>query len=121
MDRIAPGDGEGKFSAGDAAPRRVDLAGTEVLLGDHYLASKINQADRIVVIICDERKASVRAHRYARGLGKDFGTKARLVPERNLARSFESRAAPGEDVQCIVHAAADKERASVRQPRYSPK
>ena len=50
-------------------------------------AVEVDQADRIVVVIGDQRAPAVGADRDARGLRLDVGAVARLVPERDLARA----------------------------------
>src|ERR1700741_306550 len=98
MARVHPGNSERKFAARNARSGRIDLARAKVPFKDHLLRAEIDKANRIVVIIGDEGTPSIRAHGHAGGLWRDVSAKARLVSKRDLARFYEGRAAPREQV-----------------------
>ena len=81
MAGIGPCDRKGILAARNAALRRVDLSGTQVLLGDDRTAIQVEQAHRVIVIVGDESVMPIRADRDARRLRLDPGTEAGGVAE----------------------------------------
>ena len=116
MAGIGPGDRERIFAARHAGLARVDLAGPQILLGDQLQRVQVDEADRIVEIIGDQRTAAVRAHRDPRGLRLHVRAEPLLVAERDGAARRETVALPREHVHDVVHSASDHEPAAVGAP-----
>ena len=117
MGRVRPHHRERILAARHACLAAVDLAGSQVLLGEHARAREIDQADRIIVVVRDQRAAAVGADRDPRRLRLDVRAVARRVAEPDRARLREPGALSPVDMHDVVHPAADDEPARVGQPR----
>jgi len=106
---IAPRYRERKFAAWNARSRSIYLSGAKILFGDDLARDQVYEADGVIIVIRDERSASVGANGDARRLRPHVGAKSGFVAKRDFASERELRATAGERVESIVHASTDDE------------
>ncbi|MCY1171872.1 hypothetical protein D9M73_119970 [compost metagenome] len=119
MGGVAPHDRKRVFAACNPSLRGVDLARAQILFDQHGAALQIDQADRIIVIIGDQRARAIGADRDACRLRQHLRPIAGLVmAERDrLADAGEGAAgALFEDMDDIIDPAAHQNARAIGRP-----
>ena len=112
-----PGNREREFPARRAARGGIVASRAKIALGDHSAAGEIDQADRVIVIVGDERAAAVRTDRDPRRLRLHVRADPGAVPERDrLALLGEPAGTANEQVDIIVDPARNQYPAPAGQP-----